>query len=130
MTARPLPPGHARLAADSFADSPETVFPLELAGGFWSRFCGLMLRRAPDEARGLLLLRCTSIHTAFMRYALDVAYLDRAGRVLSCRAGLKPWRLSFGPKGCAHVLELKAGDAARLGIAPGRRIEHPCFVRG
>lgn len=102
-------------------------FGLEIADGFWTRFRGLMLRPPPDGEVGLLLARCASIHTAFMRYALDLAYLDRRGQVVACVHGVKPWRTSMGPRGALHTLEFKAGDLERLGIEPGLRIEHAFF---
>lgn len=111
--------------------------PLRLrrAANFFSRFCGLMLRAplAPDA--GLLLTDCPSVHTAFMRCAIDVVYLDAAGTVLKCVPRLRPWWGSISNAGrdaggqrhrrAAHTLELAAGSIARLGIAPGSRIAHP-----
>ncbi|MBC9070771.1 DUF192 domain-containing protein [Thauera sp. CAU 1555] len=102
-------------------------FALVLAAGFWSRFAGLMLRRPPKGAQGLLLVRCASIHTLFMRYWLDIAWLDGAGRVLACVPDLGPWRARVGPRGTVHVLELKAGSLAAMGIETGCRIEHPAL---
>lgn len=86
-----------------------------------------MLRASPQETVGLLLCRCASVHTAFMRHALDVAYLDQYGRVLHCVTGLDPWRVSFGPRGTLHTLEFKAGDIEILGIGVGDRIVHVVF---
>lgn len=100
-------------------------FRLDLADRFWPRFRGLMLRRPPPDEKGLLLTGCASIHTLFMRYRLDIAWLDAGGRVLACVPDLKPWRARLGPRGTAHVLELKAGGLEALGIEAGSRIEHP-----
>ncbi|MBR0567413.1 DUF192 domain-containing protein [Azoarcus sp. L1K30] len=107
--------------------SGERRFALEVAAGFWARFRGLMLRASPQETVGLLLWRCASVHTGFMRYALDVAYLDQTGRVLHCVSGLEPWRVSFGPRGTLHTLEFKAGDIESLGIGVGDQIAHVVF---
>lgn len=100
-------------------------FALKVADRFWTRFAGLMLRRPPQAQEGLLLTGCASIHTLFMRYRLDLAWLDDRGRVLACVPALKPWRASAGPRGTAHVLELAAGGLDALGIEAGSRIEHP-----
>jgi Flp pilus assembly protein TadG len=80
----------------------------------------------------MLITRCTSVHSAFMRYPIDVVYLDRNGVVVRCVPHLKPWRAShsalgtipFG-RGAAHVLELAAGAISEFGIAPGARLSHP-----
>lgn len=105
-------------------------FSLEIADGFWKRFRGLMLRPPPDGEVGLLLTRCASIHTGFMRYALDLAYLDRRGQVVACVHGVRPWRTNMGPRGALHTLEFKAGDLEKLGIEVGQRIEHAFFEGG
>lgn len=107
---------------------------LEVADRFWSRFRGLMLRPPLAEepvAAGLLLIGCASIHTAFMRYPIDVVYLDGGGQVTSGIPHLKPWRASagtvFSGARTRHTLELPAGSIARLGIAPGAWLRHPLF---
>ena len=75
-------------------------------------------RPAPDE--GLLLPRCRAVHTAFMRFPIDLLYL-RGGRVMAMRAHLPPWRVSIGPRG-ADALELPAGTLARIGVRVGDRV--------
>lgn len=105
---------------------------LRLADRFGSRARGLMLAPPLPDGQGLLLQRCASVHTAFMRAAIDVVYLDARGVVLRCVPGLRPWRLSIartGPGGGArHTLELSAGSVARLGLRPGDRLDHPLFA--
>ena len=105
---------------------------LREARGFWSRFRGLMLSRPLPPDSGLLITHCASVHTCFMRYALDLVYLDAAGRVTQCVAHLKPWRtsacnrrsgLSHGR--AVHVLELAAGSIERLGIQTADQLKHP-----
>lgn len=95
---------------------------LRIANRFTTRLRGLMLAPplALDEA--LLLTRCSSIHSAFMRQAIDVLYLDRGDRVMRCVQNLKPWRGSMG-WGASHVLELAAGSIIRCGIAVGDRLK-------
>ena len=95
---------------------------LRVASDFTSRLRGLMLAPplALDEA--LLLTRCSSVHTAFMRQVIDVIYLDRSDRVVRCVPMLKPWR-SSAAWGAAHVLELAAGSISRCGITSGDRLQ-------
>ncbi|MDQ6680633.1 MAG: DUF192 domain-containing protein [Pseudomonadota bacterium] len=71
---------------------------------------------------GLLLPRCASVHTFFMRFAIDIVYLDRHGTVTKIVRDVKPWRLSAGGRNAMHTLELAAGDADRIGICVGRCI--------
>lgn len=102
---------------------------LRVADTFISRFFGLMLRAPLASDEGLLITGCRCIHTAWMRYAIDLAYLDRSGTVLHCVPHLKPWRASFGPRRSVHVLELPAGGLATHHLQAGQRIEHPDLLR-
>lgn len=92
---------------------------LEVADNFLSRFRGLMLRSSLGEADGLLLSPCGSVHMCFMRFPLDVVYLDGQGRILKIAPNLKPWRgMSLCLK-AKSVLELPAGKAGELRLQPG-----------
>lgn len=102
---------------------------LRLADGFFSRLRGLMLTASLQSDHGLLLTRCASVHCAFMRYPIDVVYLDRMGTVIDCVRGVKPWRASTsigsGRRGrTSHTLELAAGSIERLAIHEGDHLEH------
>ena len=92
------------------------------ARSFAARFKGWMFRPAigPDEA--LYLPRCASVHTCFMRTAIDAVFLDRAGKVIETRGNLAPWRMASCP-GADAVLELPAGRFAALGLSAGDRLE-------
>jgi uncharacterized protein len=81
---------------------------LELAGTGESRRKGLLGRNGLPQGEGLWIAPCESVHTFFMRFAIDLVYLDREHRVKKVRSNVGPWRLSA----CfsAHsVLELPAG---------------------
>ena len=95
---------------------------LHIASRFTTRLHGLMLAPPLTLNEALLLTRCSSIHSAFMRQAIDVVYLDRSDRVVRCVQNLKPWRASMG-WGASHVLELAAGSIVRCGIAVGDRLQ-------
>ena len=88
-----------------------------IAESYWSRFWGLMGRRALGEDEGLLIEPCSSIHTMFMRFAIDVIFLDKERRVLKI-ATVSPFRASIG-RGSSAVLEVPAGTAKRHGLAVG-----------
>jgi hypothetical protein len=87
------------------------VTRLEIAGSFWSRLAGLQFRRELPPNSALLLAPCSSVHTGFVRFPLDVAFLDREGVVLAVRRNLRPWRLAFGPRRSHAVVEFAAGEA-------------------
>jgi uncharacterized membrane protein (UPF0127 family) len=83
-----------------------------------ARLRGLLGRSGLSSGEGMLLRPASSIHTAFMRFAIDAVFLDRADRVVKVAAELRPWRTSA-CRGARAVLELPAGEAARRGLRPG-----------
>ena len=91
-----------------------------IADTFFTRFKGLMLRKALAPGEGLLLQKCSAIHCCFMRFPLDVVYLDDSMRVVGIET-VKPWRLGSIFPNAKHVLELEAGCARDL--AQGMQIE-------
>jgi len=84
---------------------------VSVARSMWARFWGLMGKRELDEGHGLLLSPCSSIHMFFMRFPLDVIFLDKSNRVTKVVSGIKPWRAALGGGGHS-ALELRTGAAA------------------
>jgi uncharacterized membrane protein (UPF0127 family) len=89
-----------------------------LASSPLTRMRGLLGRRGLAEGEGLLLQPAGSIHTAFMRFPIDAVFLDGDQRVLKVAPGLQPWRAAAA-KHSRAVLELAAGEAARVGLVAG-----------
>jgi uncharacterized membrane protein (UPF0127 family) len=83
-----------------------------------ARVRGLLGRKALPSGEGLLLRPAGSIHTAFMRFAIDAVFLDGTDRVVKVASALGPWRAAA-CRGARAVLELPAGEASRRGLAPG-----------
>jgi len=82
---------------------------------------GLLGRRELPRGEGLLLRPAASIHTFFMRFAIDAVFLDADGVVVAIEPELPPWRVA-GRRGARAVVELSAGEAARRSLAPGDRL--------
>ena len=59
------------------------------------------------------------IHSFFMRFPIDVVFLDRAGKIIRIMPNVKPWRLTAPVFGARDALELEAGAAARHPNHPG-----------
>jgi uncharacterized membrane protein (UPF0127 family) len=81
---------------------------LEVANTGPKRNKGLLGRTSLEPGGGLWIVPCESVHTFFMRFPIDLVYLDRRNRVRKVRSAVGPWRLSA----ClsAHsILELPAG---------------------
>lgn len=82
---------------------------------------GLLGRSDLPETEGLLLAPAWSIHTWFMRFPIDVVFIDREGTVLRVVERMRPWRLTSERRAHA-VIELAAGVATRVGLRPGTRV--------
>ena len=91
----------------------------EVADSFWSRFCGLMLRKNLDPSSSLLLKPCNSIHMLFMRFPIDVVFLDESNRICGMCESIKPWRVSSVYWDSVQAVELPAGTIARTGTIEG-----------
>jgi uncharacterized membrane protein (UPF0127 family) len=89
---------------------------VEIADGFWSRLRGLQFRRALPAGTGVLLIPCSSVHTFFVRFRLDLLMLDGEMRVIGQRRNVAPWRLAFAPRGTHAVLETTAGECPPLAL--------------
>lgn len=92
----------------------------------WSRMVGLLGHASLPVGDGLLLAPAWSIHTWFMRFPIDVVFLDRERRVLRVFPALGPWRLVSGTRRAHTVLEFGAGTLERVPLVPGDlvSIEH------
>ena len=91
-------------------DEKVLAIKVRLANSFFTRFKGLMGKERLDDGEGLLLIRCSSVHSFFMKTSIDVVCLSNSFTVLGVEK-LLPWRLGKYIKGTAHVLELAAGTA-------------------
>lgn len=89
-----------------------------VAKSFVARFRGLMGVGQLAPGSGLLLPRTSSVHTHFMRFPIDVVFLDPDRRIVSIAKALRPWRMARA-KGAKSVLELAAGECERLELAEG-----------
>jgi uncharacterized membrane protein (UPF0127 family) len=88
------------------------------AGDFGARSRGLLGREQMGPQEGLWIVPCPMIHTFFMKFPIDVLFLDRGLVVVHVLEDLKPWRLSPWVLRAHSVLELAGGTlqgAVRLG---------------
>lgn len=107
-----------------------------LATTFWQRLRGLQFRAELAADEGLLLAPCTGIHTHWLRFSLDVLFLDATGIVLANHAAVKPWRIVSGPKSTYATLETAAGAiddlpavGTRVVLAGGESNDLPARLR-
>jgi uncharacterized membrane protein (UPF0127 family) len=92
-----------------------------VADGMFTRMRGLLGRRDLPEGEGILLRPASSVHTAFMRFPIDVVFVDRDLVVLKVVPELPAWRAAA-CRGAKATFELAAGEAARRGLETGTRL--------
>lgn len=90
-----------------------------LATSMVARGVGLLNRSSLPQGEGLLIRPCSSVHCFFMRFPIDVLFLDAEGRILKLYAPLKQWRSSSWVRGAKQTLELPAGTIAKTGTSVG-----------
>ena len=89
------------------------------ARSYWARLVGLLGRSSLEPGEALLIEPCNSVHTFFMRFTIDVVYLDKSQRVVKAVSALWPFRMSTGAKGAHAVIELPSGVLASTHTAVG-----------
>jgi len=76
-----------------------------------------------QAGEGLLIVRCNSIHTHFMRFPIDVLYVGSDCEVVGIDHALRPWRFGRIHRGARFVLELPPGTAKATNTQVGDRLE-------
>ncbi|MEN9775711.1 MAG: hypothetical protein RL322_2781 [Pseudomonadota bacterium] len=94
---------------------------IRTASSFSQRLLGWLCIQAAPTDSALFFPRCNAVHTCFMRFAIDVVFVDSCGRVLRVVPDLRPWRASA-CRPASGVLELAAGVIRRADLRPGMRI--------
>ena len=107
----PLPRGQARGERLVNRTRGGRVLASDVYGvaGFGGRLLGLMGHPALPPGQALVLDGDNSIHTLFMRFPIDVLFLDKAGRVKHLYHAMPPWRVSRIVVGSTRIVELPPG---------------------
>lgn len=112
----------SRLRIVNLTRQTDLATAAEVAGHSAARNKGLLGRTGLPEGGGLWIVPCESVHTFFMRFPIDLVYIDRKKIVKKVRSNVGPWKLSA----ClsAHsIIELPAGTVSRTQTAPGDKLE-------
>ena len=93
-----------------------------LADSFFSRMKGLLGRNSLPENEGLIITHCNSIHMFFMRFAIDVVFIDGDDTVVGIVENIPPFRLSriFWKAKCA--IEVPVGTIEKTQTGVGDKI--------
>jgi len=95
---------------------------LEVAGTGGTRRKGLLGREGLAPGEGLWIIPCEAVHTFFMRFHIDLVYLDGKNCVRKVRSAVGPWRLSacFSAR---SILELPSGTIRATRTERGDTLE-------
>lgn len=89
---------------------------VEMAQCFFSRAIGLISRKTLNKGEGLVIKPCFSVHTFFMKFAIDILFISGKNKVIALYENVSPWRiLPLHPKSF-YVIELAAGSISDKNI--------------
>jgi hypothetical protein len=94
---------------------------VELAATRQARRRGLLGRNHLDASAAMMLVPCAAVHTAFMRFPIDIVVVDRQGFAVKIMADVRPWSIVGALRGYA-VIEMAAGTLRRHQVSPGDRL--------
>ena len=77
-----------------------------------------MARPSLDRDEAMLFEPAHQVHTAFMRYSIDVAFCDENWRVLHTVIALRPWRMTRWVRGSRYAVEMTGGSPI-VALRPG-----------
>ncbi|WP_443111076.1 DUF192 domain-containing protein [Bremerella sp. P1] len=89
---------------------------LHLATSFWRRFRGLQLSPPLPVDEGLLLVPCRSVHTQFMRFAIDIYFFSASGEVLSRKLNARPWVSVAADRSASFAIETSTREFPLLEV--------------
>ncbi len=92
---------------------------VKVADNFVSRTFGLIPKKEISAGEGLIIKPCCSIHTFFMRFAIDVLFVNKQNEIVALHKNVKPWRILPIHPTSHYVIELASGQIAAKGIEKG-----------
>ena len=86
------------------------------------RMKGLLGRTKLEAGAGLWILPCNSVHTWFMKFPIDVIFLDANKKIVRTEENLRPWRITRIVLKARSVLEIESGTVSRFGLIAGDQL--------
>ena len=111
-----------RLHVINVTRSTELASHAEAAKSGGKRSRGLLGRRGLASGEGMWIVPCEAIHTFFMRFKIDLVYLDRRNQIKKVVSSVPPWRFSA-CLSAYSVLELPSGTVQKSQSCPGDLVE-------
>ncbi|MBE8163172.1 MAG: DUF192 domain-containing protein [Bdellovibrionaceae bacterium] len=89
---------------------------VHMARSFKSRLKGLMFSNPLAHGHCLWISQCKSVHSCFMKFTLDILFVDKKLRVIKIIKALKPWRITFFYIKADSVMEFNAGELNNIKV--------------
>ena len=86
-----------------------------------TRRAGLLGYDSLPDGQAMVIAPTNAVHTWFMRFPIDLAFVDKQGRIVKICVAVKPWRIAAALRAYA-VVELPAGSLARCDTVAGDRL--------
>ncbi len=103
-------------------DNKTIIGEARIAKSFFSRLLGLMFKKEISRDSALCFYRASSIHTFFMRFPIDIVFLDKDKKIIRISEALRPWRAVYCPRSYLTI-ELTANKAYEIGLKVGDRLD-------
>lgn len=95
----------------------------EIAGSFGRRLAGLIGRFTFSRGKALILKPCNAVHSFFMLFPIDVAFINDQGKVLATIKRMRPFKVCRPVRGATAVVELPAGVIETTGTELGDTLQ-------
>jgi uncharacterized membrane protein (UPF0127 family) len=112
----------SRLRVSNLTRNTVLATCMEVADSSARRNRGLLGRERLAQGEGMWILPCAAVHTFWMRFSIDLIYLNRKNRISKLVSAVPPWRLSA----CLwaySVLELPSGTIRETQTQSGDTLE-------
>ena len=96
---------------------------IRTADSFIRKLFGLVFSAPLKEGEGLIIDNCSSVHTFWMRYPIDILFLDSDNRIIRFFEDLKPFRVTPFIRGASKTVELKSGSVRACSLKTGDRLK-------
>lgn len=93
-----------------------------VANTFFKRLKGLLGKKGLEEGSCILINPCNSIHTFFMKFPIDVLFLDQQYKVVKVVKDLAPGRMSPYMKDARFVVELDSRKVHKENVKVGDQL--------
>ena len=89
---------------------------IKIAQNFFTRSVGLIFKKSLLENEGLIIKPCFSVHTFFMRFKIDILFVNKQNKIIALYENVKPWRILPLHFKSYYVIELPAGSISSKNI--------------